>query len=254
MALIDTAIMAVLAAAVLLGVGALFSRGRLAWVLTSAALFTLLAAFAVGINSEWLSGLDTSVETWFGAHRFPRWRPDANGSFRLLGRPGYVGSVAVVCGALLSARARSSIPVVVVVGSVGVGVVVEQTLKMVVTRTSTAVAELQHRPPSHWHQFAHSFPSGHVTGSAALFGSIAVCLGVGSGRAVKATLVGLAVAGVLFVAFLAVYTEAHTFVDAIGGMILGGAIVSMGAAVLGEFAPEPRRAKSRRARRATARV
>ncbi len=41
------------------------------------------------------------------------------------------------------------------------------------------------------------------------------------------------VAGVLLVAFVAVYDKAHTFSDVIGGMILGGVMVSLGAAVLG---------------------
>ncbi|MCX2934805.1 phosphatase PAP2 family protein [Mycobacterium sp. CVI_P3] len=233
--LFDIAPIALTALAVLLGAYAFFIRGRLALVLLSAGLFTLLAAFAAGINADWLTQLDTSVETWFGAHRSPRWRVDANGSFRLLGTPGYVASAAVVFGGLLSLRARSVIPIVLVVGSVGVGVLVEQTFKMLVTRTSTTVAALQHRPLD---SFAHSFPSGHVTGSAALFGMVAVCLAAGCGRAAKAVLGILAVTAVVFVAFLAVYVEAHTFTDVAGGMILGGAIVSLGAASLGEFVPK----------------
>ena len=61
---------------------------------------------------------------------------------------------------------------------------------------------------------------------------IAVCLGVGRSRAVKVALAAPVVAGVLFVAFISVYSEPHVFTDVIGGMILGGAIVSLGAAVL----------------------
>jgi undecaprenyl-diphosphatase len=37
---------------------------------------------------------------------------------------------------------------------------------------------------------------------------------------------------VLFVAYLALYIGAHTFTDVIGGMLLGGAIVAAGSAVL----------------------
>jgi undecaprenyl-diphosphatase len=80
--------------------------------------------------------------------------------------------------------------------------------------------------------YPHSFPSGRVTGTAALLGTIAVCLGVERGRAVKTTPAALVVATVVFVAVLALYTGAHTFTDVIGGMLLGGAIVALGAAVL----------------------
>jgi len=70
-------------------------------------------------------------------------------------------------------------------------------------------------------------------GSAALLGMIAVCLGVGRSRAVKLALAVPLVNCILFVAFVTVYSEAHVFSDVIGGLILGGAIVSLGAVVLG---------------------
>ncbi len=216
--------------AVVLGGCALFSRGHLALIFLAAGLFTALAALSVGINAEWLAAMDASVETWFGMHRSPRWQVDEADIFRFVGQPVHVVSAAVVCGTLLSLRARSAIPAVLVVGGVAVGVVVEQTLKAMIGRTSTAVAELQDHPPL---AFEHSFPSGHVTGAAALLGMIAVCLGAGRSRAAKTALAVLVVAGVLFVAFTAVYARAHTFSDVIGGMILGGAIVTLGAAVLG---------------------
>ena len=95
---------------------------------------------------------------------------------------------------------------------------------------ATAVAELQGWPPL---GFEHTFPSGHVMGSAALLGMIAVCLGVGRSRAVKLALAVPLVNCILFVAFVTVYSEAHVFSDVIGGLILGGAIVSLGAGVLG---------------------
>lgn len=209
---------------------ALFVTAAWRWFLLSAGLFSALVAMAVGINAEWLAALDTSVENWFEAHRSRRWKVDAGGMFRFIGQPAHVASVALVCGALLSWRARSAIPAILVVGGVGVGVAVEQTLKAVVGRTSTAVAELQHRSPPL--NFEHSFPSGHVTGSAALLGMIAVCLGVGLSRAAQATLSVPVVVGVAVVAFLALYSMAHIFTDVIGGMFLGGAIVSLGAGVL----------------------
>jgi len=185
---------------------------------------------AVGINAEWLAALDTSVETWLEAHRSRRGLIDAGGIFRFVGQPVHVVGAAVVCGTLLSLGKRSVIPGFLVVGGVGFGVVVEQALKAMVGRTSTAVAELQGRRDLL--QFDHAFPSGHVTVTAALLGMIAVCLGVGRSRAVRVALAVPVVAGVLLVAFVAVYAKAHTFSDVIGGMILGGAIVSLGAGAL----------------------
>lgn len=217
-------------AAVALGAWALFTTTFWRWFLLAAGLLAALIAMAVGINADWLTTLDTSVESWFDAHRSRRWKVDASGIFRFIGSPVHVASAAGACGGLLSLRARSVIPVVLVVGGVGIGVAAEQTFKALVTRTSTAVAELQER--SVLQHFEHAFPSGHVTGSAALLGMIAVCLGTGASRTVRIALAVPVVAGVLFVGFIALYSMAHTFTDVIGGMLLGGAIVSLGAAVL----------------------
>jgi undecaprenyl-diphosphatase len=75
-----------------------------------------------------------------------------------------------------------------------------------------------------------------VTGTAALLGSIAVCLGAGRSRAVKTVLAGLVVTAVLAVAWLALYIGAHTFTDVIGGMLLGGGIVAVCGLVYGSGA------------------
>jgi len=49
---------------------------------------------------------------------------------------------------------------VVVVGGVAVGVAVEETLKAVITRTPSTLAELD---DGSLLEYAHFFPSGHVT-------------------------------------------------------------------------------------------
>jgi undecaprenyl-diphosphatase len=192
-------------------------------MLVAVGLFAALLAVAAGINSDPLSGIDTAVAEWFDAHRNRERNREDAGIFGYLGRPIHVLVVAAVCGALLSARARSAVPALSVVGGVGVGAAVEATLKSVIGRTATS-GPLLHYP--------HTFPSGHVTGTAALLGMIAVCLGAGRGRAVKTALAVLVTCAVLFVAYLALYIGAHTFTDVIGGMLLGGAIVAAGSAVL----------------------
>jgi membrane-associated phospholipid phosphatase len=68
---------------------------------------------------------------------------------------------------------------------------------------------------------------------------IAVCLGVGCSPARKATLAGFAIAGVVIVAVLALYSYAHTFTDVMGGMALGAGIVAAGAAAISGSRPAP---------------
>ena len=124
---------------------------------------------------------------------------------------------------------------VVVTGAVGAGAVIEQALKATVERTPENLSQLRNGPVLDWSlvdYYAHSFPSGDVTGSAALFGMGAVCLGVGRSRVVQVAISGAAVTGVVAVSLLALYVRAHIFTDVIGGMVLGGAIVALGAAAI----------------------
>ena len=220
---------------------ALFNRGRMALIMLAAGLFTVLVALAVEVNADWLTSLDDSMERWLDAHRSRRWQVDADGAFSYLGRPFHVASVGVVAGALLSLQARSAIRGLLVIGGVGAGLVLEQTFKAIVRRTPETLAALH---DGSLVAYQHSFPSGHVTGACTLLGMIAVCLGVGRGRAVKGGLAILVVTGVLCVAGLALYSRAHIFSDVIGGMFLGGAIVAVGAAVLTPMRPrKPLRAE-----------
>lgn len=221
---IDITVAFLILAAAILATAAWLRRGRLGTVLLAAALFVLLAALALGINAETLTTLDNAVAEWFDTHRTRRRDLEAAGVFGYLGRPIHVLLAALVGGALLSVRARSALPVVCVTGAVGVGVIVEGTLKAVIGRTATTGPVMD---------YPHTFPSGHVTGTTALLGTIAVCLGAGGSRALRWILAIGVSAAVLFVAFLALYTGAHTFTDVIGGMILGAAIVASAAAILG---------------------
>lgn len=207
-------------------------RRRVALLVLSAVMFTALGVLALSINTPALTALDKSVWTWFDVHQTSKWRVDSEGAFRYIGKPFHVAATGTVFGALLAWRARSAEPAFLVIGGVGIGVIVEQLLKATVERT----ADIATMYPEDYH---HSFPSGHVTGSATLLGMIAVCLGAGCSRARKATLAALAVTGVLAVALLALYSYAHTFTDVMGGMALGGGIVAAGAAALYGSAAAP---------------
>ena len=195
--------------------------GQSCWL--AAALFAGLLVLALAVSSGWSAGVDTAVAEWFGAHRTARRDHEAGRVFAYIGRPTHVLVAAVLIGGALSVRARSVLPLLCVTGGVGIGAAVEATLKAVVGRTATAGPLLHYQ---------HSYPSGHVTGTTALLGLAAVCLAAGQGRAVRAALAVGVGAGVLTVAYLALYTGAHTLTDVIGGMLLGGAVVAAGAAVI----------------------
>ena len=201
---------------------AFFRRGRGRLVFLAGGAFSALAALAVGINSDWSIGLDTFVADWFDARRTPRHDAEATGVFSYLGRPFHVLAAALVCGVPLSLRRRSALPVALIFGAVAVGVVVEQALKATIGRTATSGVLAQ---------YPHSYPSGHVTGAAALLGSIAVCFAAGRSPAIRKASAMLVAGAVLAVAGLALYTGAHTCTDVIGGMLLGGAIVAACGAV-----------------------
>lgn len=211
---------------VALVVGALFRPGRVRLVLLATGLFTALAALVVGINSDWSVSLDTSAVDWFDAHRTRRRDEEAAGIFRYVGSPLHVLTAAVVCGVPISLYRRSVVPVGLICGAVAAGVIVEQTLKATIGRST---------PSELLPYYAHSFPSGHVTGAAALLGSIAICFGAGRSSAVRGALAGLVTTGVLVVAWLALYTGAHTLIDVLGGMCLGGGIVALCGTLYGPF-------------------
>ena len=204
-------------------------NARSGLLMLSAALFAVLVILAMNLNADWMTVPDDAVERWLGAHRSARWRLDADGAFGYLGRPLHVATAGVLAGSLLAWRSRSVLPLVLVTGGVGAGVVFEQTFKAVFGRSEATLAALHDGSLT---AYQHSFPSGHVTGAGTLLGMTAVCLAVRRRAAAKALLAAAVVAGVLCVAFLALYSRAHIFSDVVGGMVLGGAIVSLGAAIL----------------------
>lgn len=199
--------------------------GRVNWwmVLLAAGLLGLLAFLAMHINDHRVAGLDVFLEDWFDAHRTRRREAAASGIFGYIGRPEHVAIVALAFGAPLSLLLRSALPLVCVMGSVGVGVAAEEVLKAVIGRTAGTGPLVE---------YPHSFPSGHVMGTTVVLGTIAVCLGVRANGFVRELLVVVVMAGVAAVSFLALFTGAHTFSDVIGGILLGGALVALTAAVV----------------------
>ncbi len=241
-------------ATVLTGAALLF-WARVGSAMLSAGLSILLAALALFVSSAWLTALDTSVELWLSAHRSRSVLIELSTVYRFIGQPVYFAAAVLGCAVILARRARSVIPAAVLVGAVGVGVVVEEALKMTVGRSAEAVAGFQdpskQLSPGAKLMFLHSFPSGHVTAFAVLLGLVAVGLVAGRSLAVRIQVSAVAAAAVGWVGFMAVYVRAHTLTDVIGGLLLGGAVVALGAAVLGRMLPAdpvPRPATVRPAR------
>lgn len=208
---IDIVITLLRLAATVLTAVALFVWARLGPAPLAAGLFTVLAGLAVKVDGAWAHTLETSAQAWMAAHRTPGAKAEAAALFGALGQPVYVAVFAAGCGVLLAVQARSAIRSVVLAGAVGVGVVIEQTMKAAV---------------------GHAFPSGHVMGIATLFGLIAVCLATGHRPVVRAILAVPVLVGVVFMAFLAVFCGAHTVAAVIGGAVLGAALVALGTAAV----------------------
>lgn len=175
-----------------------------------------------------MEGIDAAVSNRFGDHRSHHTTVVTDAIFAFIGDPAGVAIAATVFGGLLSLRARSMIPLVLVIGAVAAAVVIEHTLKALLGRT------LRPDAPAQWSvitDYAHSYPSGHVAGSAALLGTIAVIGSVGRALSTKVTLAVAVVFCVLGVAVMALYVHAHLVSDVIGGMLLGGAVVTTSAIV-----------------------
>lgn len=215
------------ATAVLL-IGAVLCDGRRALTLLAGGLLAALVLFGLVIDACWVEAIDAAVSNRFGDHKSHHTTVVTDAIFTIIGDPAGVAIAAAVFGGLLSFRARSVIPIVLVMGAVATAVAIEHTLKALLGRAIRPDA------PAQWSvitDYVHTYPSGHVAGSAALLGTIAVISSIGWARSAKVTLAVLVVLCVLNVAVMALYVHAHLFSDVIGGMLLGGAVVTTSAVV-----------------------
>lgn len=187
-----------------------------------AGLLTALGVMAVAVGAGRTSSMDAAVDGWLRPHLTPVVRTAASDLHAYIGQPVHFATVVVFCGLLISLHTRSLLPVPLLTGAVGVGAVVEDSLKAVLA--------------------PYGFPSGHVTVTAAFLGTVAVCLGRRRGRAAHALLAALASTGVAIVAVNTLVSGAHTITEAIGGMVLGGSLVAAGASAQRAAVPARRAA------------
>ena len=226
---------AVVVSAVFVCAGALASERRRGAALVVAGLFTAITGLAIGVETHgWVTAFDAPTASWIvaGTYRSHAFNL-ATLMIARIGSPAAIATAGVVIGALLSWRARSAIPGVIVISTVAAAALAKIAINAVVDRPRTD-AELYVLPLMRTEN--HTFPSGHVTCTAALFGIVAVCIGLGRSRKVRALLAGLVVAGVLTVAFALLNMCVHWLSDVVGGALLGAVFVILGAAALRTFA------------------
>jgi membrane-associated phospholipid phosphatase len=226
-----------------LNIGAPFRSWRMPTALGLAGLVLALTWVAIGVHVHGcVTALDAPTASWIGnaAHRSHRLDEAALMTARV-GNSATVAAAGLIGGALLAWRARSFRPGVVVIGAVGGAVLANTAIRAVVDRPLTE-AEIQASPLLNTEH--HPFPSGHVAGIGALLGIIAVCIALGRSRTVQALLMVLVVAGVVIVAFSRLYLGLHWLSDVIGGALLAGVAVTLGAVALTTRCDKSARASS----------
>jgi membrane-associated phospholipid phosphatase len=230
-----TSFVALVVASFLLGARLLATHRHVALGLRIAGLLTALTALTLAINSHgWASRLDTATTSWLVAHRSVGLDVAAT-VITDFGSPVATAAAGVICAALLSWWTRSVIPGIVIIGTVGAAAAASTALKAVVDRP---------RPPLQWQAVLEtdpSFPSGHVTGTAALLGIIAVVVGIDRARATRVWLTIGVVTGVVLVAATRLYLGVHWLTDVTAGAILAALFVTIGAAVFDALHRRPGR-------------
>ncbi|TQC46029.1 phosphatase PAP2 family protein [Rhodococcus sp. WS4] len=171
-----------------------------------------------------LTNADVPVTTWFVAHRSAAF--DRAALFVTdLGSPAVTVLLAGLCGVALAWHRRSVLPGVLVVGTVAAATTASTALKLVVERSRPAL-DLQEILESDY-----SFPSGHVTGTAALLGITAAILLGRRRRTVRVCGAVLVACGVAIVAVTRLYLGVHWLTDVIAGAVLAAVFVTVGIAV-----------------------
>jgi membrane-associated phospholipid phosphatase len=202
-------------------------------VLVAIALLVMFAALGV-VSHDAGSGtaLDHELLGWLIAHRSAG--PTAVAvAVTTAGSPPVITALAVIAGALLWWRQHAVLPALVVVGTLGAAMSVSTLTKIAVGSHRPARA-LQLMP-----ELDMSYPSGHVTGTLAMAGIVAVAVGAHRGRFVRLILaIGVAAVTIL-IALTRLYLGVHWLTDIGGGVLLGSAAVLLGSAVPGFGANSP---------------
>ncbi|WP_329408742.1 phosphatase PAP2 family protein [Nocardia vinacea] len=173
--------------------------------------------------SGWLTGADATTLDWFTTHRSPGWTVTAR-AITHAGDPAWLAVIGLLLAGFLAWRLRCAVPMVLILGTVAVASAASRISKVVVGRT---------RPPAVVQLMSEtdfSYPSGHVTGTAALAGSVLLAyLGARPAMWRRITAGLLVVVVVAMMAATRLYLGVHWLTDVIGGGLLGCSVVLIGA-------------------------
>lgn len=197
-------------------------------------LVVAVLALEVG-HRGWLTDVDDAVSEWFAAHRNIAVDQIALVIMNLVG-PVEIASVTVLVATAVGWRFRSLLCGLTVIVTVGGVSLICTLIKLLVVRSRPPVAVQQTLETD------YSFPAGHVTGTVALFGVLAMAMGLGRSRLAKCALVAIGLVVVSAVALSCLHLGVHWATDVVAAVLLGGAAVTVGGTVLRtliEEAPPP---------------
>ncbi len=221
----EIAVAAIVVAAALFAFGSIYrASSARSTALRASGLALALVTLSIQVyRNGWLTSFDGPVTDWMVDHRSGALDQIAV-AVTDLGSPVATALLGITCGVLISWRARSVVPGLIVIGTVGGAAVASTVIKALVGRE---------RPPTNIQvllETGHSFPSGHVTGTAALFGISVLVVSLDRTPAVKRLLMFLAVTVTVVVALTRLYLGAHWLTDVVVGAVLATLAVTAGGA------------------------
>lgn len=188
--------------------------------LTLAIVVGALAACAFGVITVNVTGhegaalLDPRVTAWAVAHR-TGWLTSVLRVVTWLGSTAVIIPLAVIVGFFFVLRRHRWRPLALLAAAIAGAVGLYDIVKPLVGRARP--------PPAIWigHFRGASFPSGHAAQSIAFYAMLAIVLGAGRSRRVKAALWGAAALLTAIVGASRIYLGAHWLTDVLGGYALG---------------------------------
>jgi undecaprenyl-diphosphatase len=216
-------------AAAVFGVGWGYRHNMSTWLATSARVGGLLFGVTVlaleASHGGWLTGADQSVTAWLFTHRNSTLDQVALAVTTALG-PVELALLTAAGAVAVGIKLRSALGGLTVPVTVGGAAALCWLIKLLVARP---------RPPlvvQETLETDYSFPSGHVTGTAALVGILAVAFGLAASRVVKGVLAVVTALVVSVAALSRLYLGVHWLTDVTAGVLLAAAVVTVGATAL----------------------